>query len=142
MIDKVLESYGRKLDSTKIRKAVGEVYEIDLKDVSDKREGKVTRAYPEEIMRGIRQSLHKEPSEETDHYIMTLTKLTAMDLYLNSIDTPMTPVKIRQMINHIFGINLEGISTLDEIRVSLYSKGQWITQGDTHLVVVSTGQGM
>ena len=53
----------------------------------------------------------------------------------------MTGVDIRGMINQIFGINLNGVSSLEGAGISLYSKGQWVLQSDKDLFVVYTGSG-
>ncbi|MCM2676348.1 hypothetical protein [Alkalicoccobacillus plakortidis] len=50
-------------------------------------------------------------------------------------------VQIRQIINNIFGVNLDAISALDGARISLFSKGQWVVQQETDLFVVWTGEG-
>jgi len=35
-------------------------------------------------------------------------------------------------------VNLDGISGLEHSKVSIYSKGQWILQGDTNLFIISS----
>ncbi|UOR10385.1 hypothetical protein [Halobacillus amylolyticus] len=95
--------------------------------------------YSNEVMKGIRSALNKEASAATDSYIASLTKVEAMDLYLQDYGEKISPSEIRRLILDIFRINLEGISGLERSRISLYSKGQWMTQQPTDLFVVSTG---
>ncbi len=141
MIDKVLESYGNSMNGSVIRKAVDEVFNIDLKAVSDKGEGKRAHVYSPEIMRGIREILHKDASPETDRWIMCLPKVEAMDFYLEYLGSEVTSKDVLHIINQIYGINLEGLSSLNKIRVSLFSKGKWMTRKDDHLIIVNTGLG-
>jgi hypothetical protein len=62
-----------------------------------------------------------------------------VDFYLNQEEGKITGAKIRSIINQIFGINLDAISSLDGARISLYSKDQWVLQNDKDLFVVHTG---
>lgn len=73
--------------------------------------------------------------------ISSLTPQAALEASLAHFDTPMTGVQVRQLINQLFGINLDAISALGNARISLYSKGQWILQHPKDLFVVSTGEG-
>ena len=43
------------------------------------------------------------------------------------------------MLNQNFGINLLAIDALEQERISLYSKGQWVVQNDRDLFIVYTG---
>ncbi|MGJ7922635.1 hypothetical protein [Neobacillus sp. LXY-4] len=61
--------------------------------------------------------------------------------YLNQEDKVITGKEIRTLINDIFGINLEGISSLEGAGISLFSKGQWVLQQEKDLFVVHTGTG-
>ncbi|WP_260631214.1 hypothetical protein [Bacillus sp. S/N-304-OC-R1] len=70
-----------------------------------------------------------------------LTPKLAIDQYLNRCSSNLTGSEIRKMINQLFGINLDGISSLENSGISLYSKGQWISRQDFDLFVVHTGIG-
>lgn len=70
-----------------------------------------------------------------------LSPKLAIDSYLNQFNRNLTGNEIREMINHLFGINLDGISSLENSGISLYSKGQWIARQDFDLFVVHTGIG-
>lgn len=61
-----------------------------------------------------------------------------MDLYLKSYNYELTPSEIRVAINLIFGTNLDGISSLENSKIGLFSKGQWINKSDEALFVVQT----
>jgi hypothetical protein len=71
---------------------------------------------------------------------VNLTPKTAMETYMNRHEHEMRSKEIRKMINHIFGINLEGIDSLSKLRISLYSKGQWIVQNEKDLFIIHTGK--
>ncbi|MEC0371017.1 hypothetical protein [Paenibacillus chibensis] len=49
--------------------------------------------------------------------------------------------EIRSLLNHLFGVNLDAISSMGKARISLYSKGQWIVRHDDDLFLVYTGAG-
>ncbi|MFF2755503.1 hypothetical protein ACFVR1_17430 [Psychrobacillus sp. NPDC058041] len=70
---------------------------------------------------------------------VNLTPKTAMEMYMDQYEHEMGSMEIRKMLNHIFGINLEGIDSLSKLRISLYSKGQWIVQNEKDLFVIHTG---
>lgn len=70
---------------------------------------------------------------------VNLTPKTAMKMYMDQYEHEMRSMEIRNMLNHIFGINLEGIDSLSKLRISLYSKGQWIVQNEKDLFVIHTG---
>jgi len=64
----------------------------------------------------------------------------ALDYLLSSKETAISGEAIRYMINDIFGVNLNGIVSLEGKRISLYSKDQWIVRGENDLFLVSTGK--
>ncbi|PYF07920.1 hypothetical protein [Ureibacillus chungkukjangi] len=63
----------------------------------------------------------------------------AIDLGIAKHGGNISGAEIRQLINGIFGINLDAISSLDGSRISLFSKEQWIMQQKNDLFVVHTG---
>ncbi|MFG6147116.1 hypothetical protein [Halobacillus sp. B23F22_1] len=74
-----------------------------------------------------------------EEYLMNLSKIEVMDLYMQSFGQKISGPDIRSLINGIFGINLDGIAGLESSGVSLFSKEQWISQYERDLFVVHTG---
>ncbi|UOQ91735.1 hypothetical protein MUO14_14430 [Halobacillus shinanisalinarum] len=64
--------------------------------------------YSNAVMKRIRSALGREASPATDSYIASLTKVEAMDLYLQDYGEEISPSEIRRVILEIFRINLEG----------------------------------
>ncbi|MBO1510176.1 hypothetical protein [Metabacillus bambusae] len=123
------------------REAVYHVFGLNLNKISDDGEGAKLSIYSDEIMEGLRQALNiKNHTTESNKTIMSLKKAEVMDLFLKkyNIDTYEEMIRI---VNLIYGINLPGISSLEDSRISLYSKNQWLLQKDTNLFVVYTGKG-
>ncbi|WP_051348364.1 hypothetical protein [Peribacillus kribbensis] len=124
-----------------ITRVVKDIFEIDLDRISSEYHGSVVLKYPEEIMEGILKEIGTGSNKtEIDQKIMAMKKAEAMDLFLRSRQNKLTGPEIRKVINDIFGINLDGISSLENGRISLYSKGQWILRNDNDLFVVWTGK--
>jgi hypothetical protein len=115
------------------------VYDIDLERVSELGAGKQVSTYPTEITDGVKQVLAHESIEDLDGYIQSLSKVEVMDLYLEYYGKKIEGPEIRRVINQIFGVNLDGISSLEGSGVSIFSKNQWISQYDNDLFVVHTG---
>ncbi|SEM75558.1 hypothetical protein SAMN04489762_0948 [Terribacillus saccharophilus] len=65
----------------------------------------------------------------------------AIDSSLAQYEKDVSGAEIRKLINQIFGINLDAVSSLDGSRISLFSKDQWINRQDRDLFVVHTGPG-
>ncbi|WP_338786486.1 hypothetical protein [Metabacillus sp. FJAT-53654] len=123
------------------RKAVNDVFCLNLNKISDEGEGAKLLVYSDEIMEGLREALNiKNPSTESNKTIMSLKKAEVMDLYLKTYNLH-TYEEIIRIVNLIYGINLPGISSLEDSRISLFSKNQWLLQKDTNLFVVYTGKG-
>ncbi|MDR6552439.1 hypothetical protein [Paenibacillus qinlingensis] len=142
VMDSHLASHLEILTGPKIREIIEIVYHISLDDISANGEGSILALYPLEIMEPIRQSFGIDPAS-TDHdaEIMSMTKVEAMDRYLLSYGPTIIGEEIRSLINDIFGVNLAGIATLDNARLSIFSKGQWIVQDPADLISLSTGKG-
>ncbi|WP_431802750.1 hypothetical protein [Halobacillus andaensis] len=70
---------------------------------------------------------------------MNLSKIEVLDLYMKAAGKKINGPSIRTAINGIFGINLDGISGLEDSGVSLFSKDQWISKNERDLFVVETG---
>ncbi|OAS16688.1 hypothetical protein [Paenibacillus oryzisoli] len=142
VMDSHLASHRELLTGHKIREIIEIVYHISLDDISAKGEGSFLALYPLEIMKHVRQSLGFEPAT-TDHdsEIMSMTKVEVMDKYLLSYGPTITGAEIRSLVNDIFGVNLTAIATLDNPRLSIFSKGQWILQDPADILSVITGKG-
>ncbi|MGP4077474.1 hypothetical protein [Halobacillus sp. K22] len=134
VMDRYLDSNGKKVKSTDIPRIVNQIYSIELERISALGAGK--QGYPKEIINGVKKSL---PQCADGEDIQAFSKLKVLDLYLKSYGKKIDGPEIRRVINQIFGINLDGISSLEGSGVSLYSKDQWISQYDQDLFVVHTG---
>lgn len=63
---------------------------------------------------------------------------TAIDVYIVKHGIQ-SGTEIRAMLNEIFGMNLGGIAAIGQARISLFSKGQWMTRHADDLFLVHTG---
>lgn len=66
----------------------------------------------------------------------TLTPRETLDNYLQQFPGAMSGTEIRNLVNQLLGVNLEGISALEGAQISLYAKNQWIYNEETDLYVV------
>ncbi|WP_052158786.1 hypothetical protein [Halobacillus sp. BBL2006] len=139
VMDRYLDFRRNKVNPKEIRLIVKQVYDIDLDRVSELGAGKQVNTYPDEITDGVKQVLADQSIEDLDEYIESLSKVEVMDLYLEYYGKKIEGPEIRRVINQIFGVNLDGISSLEGSGVSLFSKDQWISQYDNDLFVVHTG---
>jgi len=124
MMDKHFESYGKRVDSSEICRVIHSIYGFDLD------------AMP---------ILFKVTEEQLEKHSLTrdtvpLSRIV-IDSFLEQHGKEATAAEIRNMINQIFGTNLDGISALTGSRISLFSKGQWIVRSDKDLFLVHTGPG-
>lgn len=71
----------------------------------------------------------------------SLTPQAAIEASLTNSSNGMTGTQVRQLINQLFGINLDALSALEKAGISLYSKGKWMLQHQGDLFVVYTGVG-
>ncbi|MCP3029301.1 hypothetical protein [Halobacillus sp. A5] len=95
--------------------------------------------YSDEVMRRVRQSLRSNQQSAANEVIASLSKVEVMDLYLQDFGERISSSEIRKMILDIFDVHLEGISALEKLRISLFSKGQWIAQKPGDLFMVYAG---
>lgn len=139
VMDRYLVSFGKKVKGNEIRRAVKEIFDIDLDVVSKNDYGSKMSIYPAPIMESLRASFNVAPdSTEQDARIMDLTKNAVMDRYIKERDYSLTGVESRTLINDIFGVNLAGISTLEHMQLGILSKGQWIVKSDTDLFILES----
>ena len=111
IMDKYFDSYQEKVTSSEICSIVKSIFKLDL---------------------------------ETKPVLLSSTEGTAkmaIDSGLAQFGKNVSGAEIRKLINQIFGINLDAISSLDGSRISLFSKGQWVIQHEQDLFVVHTGLG-
>ncbi|EAZ85327.1 hypothetical protein CNQ87_19895 [Lysinibacillus fusiformis] len=115
MMDQHLETYEEKISSTEIWHTVDLIYKINLDEapiVNKEMEG-----------------------------MSSLSGREAIDSFLQQYEGTITGARARSILNEMFGVNLDAISSLEGARLSLYSKGQWIVQHEKDLFVVHTGAG-
>ncbi|MDQ0232526.1 hypothetical protein [Metabacillus malikii] len=124
------------------RKIVYYVFGMDLDYISNEGEGAKLSVYPDEVMDGMRKALnHKQlPTAELDKEIMSLTKAEVMDIYIDYFRVQSHEEVIR-ILNLIYGVNLRGLSTLENSRITLYTKKQWLFRKTTNLFEIHTGKG-
>ena len=138
VMDKYLES-SSKLKGKEVRAIVKDVFGADLNYISEKNYGSKLSIYDVSIMESLRISLNGDSnSTELDAQIMDMPKNEVMDRFIEVNDSSLTGAQIRVLINQIFGVNLDGISGLEHLSISIYSKGLWILQKDTDLFIVSS----
>ncbi|MGB5945637.1 hypothetical protein [Paenisporosarcina sp.] len=138
-MDRYLKSVGNKTNGKEVRETVKVVFGADLNYISEKNYGSNLSVYNIAVMESLRISLNVDSnSSECDAQIMAMTKNEVMDRYIEVHEYSLTGAECRVLINQIFGVNLDGISGLEHSKVSIYSKGQWILQGDTNLFIVSS----
>ncbi|MFD2215055.1 hypothetical protein [Metabacillus endolithicus] len=134
-MDTYIRSFPNDLTGSRVREIVHQIYKIDLDAISDLGAGTKQSVYPDQITKAIKQVVDVD---DIDSYIHNLSKSEVMDLYLESYHYELAPSAIRVAINLIFGTNLDGISTLENSGIGLFSKGQWINQSSEDLFVVHT----
>lgn len=139
VMDRYLASFGTKVKGNEVRLAVKEIFGIDLDIVSKNNYGSKLTIYPEAVMKSLRASFNGDPSStEQDGRIMELTKNAVMDRYIKEHDYSLSGAQNRLLINQIFGVNLNGISTLERAQLAISSKGQWIVKSDTDLFILES----
>ena len=62
----------------------------------------------------------------------------AIRRYINLYGPLSSGEEVREMLNRLFGINLRGIAALEGERISLFSKGQWMTKEKDDLFTIRT----
>ncbi|EGA90516.1 hypothetical protein GPDM_04124 [Planococcus donghaensis MPA1U2] len=139
VMDYYLASFGKKLKGNEVRRAVKEVFSVDLNMISEMNYGSKLSVYSDDIMESLRVSLGEAPtSKAKDEQIMSMMKNEVMDLYIKQHDYSLTGVASRALINGIYGVNLEGISGLEYLQIAIYSKGQWIIKSDKDLFMLKS----
>jgi hypothetical protein len=139
VMDLYLSSFGSKLKGNEVRLAAKEIFGIDLNLVSKNDYGSKLNVYPESVMESLRISFKEKPeSIKLDARIMELSKNKVMDRYIKENGYSLTGAENRKLINQIFGVNLDGISTLEHSQLAIQSKGQWILKSDTDLFILAS----
>ncbi|AIY04557.1 hypothetical protein Plano_0592 [Planococcus sp. PAMC 21323] len=139
VMDYYLVSFGKKLKGNEVRRAVEEVFLVDLNTISKKDYGSRLDVYLDDIMKSLRVSLKEEPTSKVkDEKIMDMSKNKVMDRYLKVHGYVLTGAESRKLINYIYGVDLEGISKLEYLQIAIYSKGQWIIKSDKDLFLLKS----
>ncbi|WP_252502067.1 hypothetical protein [Sporosarcina sp. Marseille-Q4943] len=133
LMDKYLESFGKKVKGNEVRKAVQAVFNIDLDNISKHNYGNKLNSYEPAIMETLRES-----EKLTDAEIMKLPKAKVMDAYIKAHGYVLTGAELRIVINQIFGVNLDGISGIEGLQLGINSKGTWISKTPTDMLVISS----
>ncbi len=134
VMDYYLVSFGKKVKGNEIRRAVEDIFFVELNTVSKKNYGSKLIVYCDDIMANLRVSLNEAPTSKVkDEQIMNMKKNEVMDRYVKEQNYALTGAASRQLINGIYGVNLEGISKLEFKQIAIYSKGQWIIKSDKDL---------
>ena len=76
---------------------------------------------------------------ETAENLKEPTPKAAITWYLETQQQDWTGEQIRILLKNLFGINTNGLAFLENKKISLYSKKQWILKQDHDLFIVSTG---
>ncbi|ANU24880.1 hypothetical protein BCM40_12685 [Planococcus donghaensis] len=139
VMDYYLASFGKKLKGNEVRRAVKEVFSVDLNIISEMNYGSKLSVYSDDIMESLRVSLGEAPtSKAKDEQIMSMMKNEVMDRYIKQHDYSLTGVVSRALINGIYGVNLQGISNLEYLQIAIHSKGQWIIKSDKDLFMLKS----
>lgn len=137
-MDRYLDFVGKTITADEVEEAVEGVFDVSLQIASDAGAGTQVGTYSDDILSGI-QSVLKKDVGDVESYIQDLSKLEVFELYLESLGKHPEGPEIRQAINQIFGINLDGVSKLEGIGIAIYSKEQWIIQSDQDYFIIDTG---
>ncbi len=119
IMDNYLASYSVNVSSKEIFQVVKEVFGIDL-----------------DIVPIYKRAL---PQPSSTEIINTSSPRLLLDTYLEKNRREITEKKIRELIEFIFGINLFGISSLKNAKLSLFSKGHWLVQNNKDIFSIHTG---
>ena len=134
-----LASFGKKVKGPEVRRAVEEVFDIDLDLVSNNDYGSKLAIYPSPIMESVRASLKQDPaSTAKDGLIMNMTKNEVMDRYIKQSNYALAGGQLSLLVNQIFGVNLVGISGLEGKQLAISSKGQWIVKSERDLILLES----
>lgn len=139
VMDIYLDSFGKKIKGPEVRKAVYGVFNIDLDMISKMNYGSKLDSYSKPVMEKLRLSLNiSSNSNKLDNKIMDMKKSEVMDRYIKESGYNLTYNELRTLINDVFGVNLTGISGLENGQLSIYSKGVWVIQNDNDLFKISS----
>ncbi|ANS76593.1 hypothetical protein AWM70_20095 [Paenibacillus yonginensis] len=128
LMDKVLLTYKGAISSADLFCIVDDVFGIELNRVP------VLNADPE-----LATTLERTSTQTH----APLDSSAAMDKQLATLPEELRTngPELRKLINAVFGVNLDAIAGLEQCRIALHSKGQWIVRTSRDLVLVWTGPG-
>lgn len=139
VMNRYLPSFGEKVKGKEARKAVLGVFNIDLNSISEHNYGSKLSVYDETVMKNLRESLKLSSTDsKRDKEIMAMSKNEVMDRYMKNMKNSLTSQETRTLINNIYGVNLDGISSIEHSRLGLFSKGVWVIQSDRDVFTVSS----
>lgn len=130
LMDAYLTSFSGKITGDVIHDVVGHIFGMDLDNVV------LLSGGDKETSAAVQNRLPEEAGQ--GHIPLPRA---VIDSRLAAFGKRIAGPEIRVMLNHLFGVNLDAISALENAKISLYSKGQWIVKHDHDLFVVSTGEG-
>ncbi|WP_252315310.1 hypothetical protein [Sinobaca sp. H24] len=119
-----------------VHETVKQIFDLDLKEISDRGEGLQQERYSDPVMEAAAEN--RQPI--TDAEIMNLPKWEVLQDCLEQ-EAHRDGERARMWIDSVFGINLKGVASLEEARISVYSKGIWVSRQPEDLIVIDTGKG-
>ncbi|NJP37509.1 hypothetical protein [Alkalicoccus luteus] len=139
VMDRYLTQTNNRVKGQDAREAVKLVFDVDISLVSRLGYGNTLVRYDPFVMGAVRQSLGLQADDTSqDAAIMNMKKNHVMDRVIRFYNDSLSGAEIRQLINYVFGINLDGISGLEGAQVGIFSKGQWIIKEPDDLLVISS----
>lgn len=137
VMNRYLPSQGKKLKGNEVRKSVELIFNIDLDLISKQGIGTTVSSYDQAVMETLRQNLGLNKNDtERDEDIMAMKKNHVMDRYSKMHGYKLSGEEYRVLINQIYGVNLDGIASLEHAQVAIHSKGQWILKSDQDLIIL------
>ncbi|PPA70726.1 hypothetical protein [Jeotgalibacillus proteolyticus] len=106
---------------------------IEKLDFLISREGNLTSAV---LQKMVKEIFTIDIFAGADH----VEQKEALDKRLEQLEDTKDGEEVRKLINELLRINLDGVASLERARISLFSKGQWISKNDTDLFVIFTGE--
>lgn len=137
VMDRYLSSQGKKVKGNEVRKAVELIFDIDLDLISKQGIGTTVSSYDRSVMETLRLDLGLDKNDTSrDQDIMAMKKNHVMDRYSKMHGYKLSSSEYRVLINKIYGVNLDGIASLEHAQVAIHSKGQWILKSDQDLIIL------
>lgn len=140
LMNEILINYRGNITVSFIQEMVVKVFNINLQYISFIGEGTQPLLYPVFIKERLSNEWNlPSDSNEFNVKLMNTSKDDVMDIFLRSYIETLTIDAICKIINSIYGVNLSLISSIEDARISLFSKGQWILKSDKDLFTIKSG---